>query len=150
MENTKKTIKIKHGNEVRVLKDINSFHQLVETISNKMKINSMDNNYELAYKDEEGEKIHLSTSDDFSEYLRFNGKLPKIELRRLDSDLENNPVYQNIQLTVSTVERPPKREEDGELNLSFDDPDESLFEKLDEKYTEESGIQASVDFTDKD
>lgn len=61
MSDLKKTIKIKHKGEIKKLKDITSYHEFLESIQKKMKINSKK--FELVYIDNDGDEISISTDE---------------------------------------------------------------------------------------
>lgn len=122
---TSKPIKISYDGEVRKIKDIHTFKDFLAAIEQKMKINP--EKHEMYYIDQDGDNISLSTSTDFEEYLASNDKLPKIELKRIDSDFDNNPIFKNIQMTQSTMSRPNQRQES--VDESGIVPDESNFDQ---------------------
>ena len=123
MEKELRPIKILHEGETRKIKEVATFEQFLSAIKHKIKINP--EKYELSYIDKDNDEISLSTSTDFEEYLRSNERLPKIELKRVDSDFDKNPVIQNIQMTMSTFERPVLQNEDEKMN-SQDNSDKNI------------------------
>lgn len=102
------TLKINHNNEIRKLKDIDSYENLAGSIKNKLDIDL--EKYELTYYDEDGDLITISNEEDFAECLHiFLPKVPKIFLKPRPIDEEEKDLieeFPEISLTVSTCERP--------------------------------------------
>jgi len=111
-----KTIKIKHEGEVRKLKDVKDYGTFLHNLTNKMKIDP--ETIELAYYDEDGDEVSISTSADFEACLAAMGpKVPKIFIKVIeeaDPAVDLDREFKNIDMTVSTVERPPVRSSNDE------------------------------------
>lgn len=151
MSDLSKTIKIKHDGEIRKLKEINNYDDFLESIRHKMKIDPEE--FELCYVDPEGDEVHISTSQDFDECLRvMNSKVPKIILKRIESsDAGLGDSFSHIQMTVSTVDRPVRRqtqskpsqaEEEGNKNPEVEEEKEDRIQPVKE-YLEQIDIDSS-------
>lgn len=145
MSDLSKTIKIKHDGEIRKLKEINNYDDFLESIRHKMKIDPEE--YELCYVDPEGDEVHISTSQDFDECLRvMDSKVPKILLKKIEvSDASLGDSFSHIQMTVSTVDRPVRRqtqnkpsqaEEEGNKNLDDEEEKEDRIQPVKEHLEE--------------
>jgi hypothetical protein len=81
--------------------------------------------YDMTYVDEDGDQITIASAQDFLYCIDcFKPKIPKISLKKREGG-ESDISFTNVQLTVSTVDRPPKRKQEVDQKEKIAEQNES-------------------------
>ena len=140
------TLKIDYDNEIKKLPNIKNYDDFLAAVSKKLFLNPT--HCEFSYIDEDGDKISLSTSEEFDDLLRNNPKIPKIMINLVKEGEEPVDIassFLNIDMTVSVFERPSIKNDSASQNSNIDESNNKV-QEIAEEHKEEVKEELKEDF----